>query len=89
MVLTKGQVLGGDSGFSYEGTYEVSGEAFTAKVCVRNFDPAVPNVLGVPSPFDLLINARMQGEAMTGTGALAIAPDSKIVVRLKKSTALK
>lgn len=88
VVLTNGRVLGGDSGFSYEGTYEVKDELFKAKVSVKNFDPAVPNVLGVPSPFDLIIDARMQRDAINGTGALANAPDSKIVVRLTKSVPL-
>ena len=58
-------------------------------MCVKNFDPAVTNVLGVPSPFYLLIDARMQGDAINGMGALANAPDSKIVVRLKKDADLR
>lgn len=89
VVLIKGQVLGGDSGFAYDGTYEMKGDVFTGKVSVKNFDPAIPNVLGVPSPFQLLIDGTLRGDSIDGTGALAIAPDSKIVVRLKKTVDLK
>jgi T3SS negative regulator,GrlR len=89
VVLVRGQVLGGDSGFTYDGTYEVKNDAFKAKVSVKNFDPAIPNVLGVPTPYELLIEGRLQGDSINGTGALAIAPDSKIVVRLKKTAEIK
>jgi hypothetical protein len=89
VVLTKGRLLGGDSGFTYDGTYELKENLFTAKVSVKNFDSAVSNVLGIPGNFDLLVEGKMQGDAINGTGALTKAPDSKIVVRLTKSVELK
>jgi hypothetical protein len=90
VVLTRGgQVLGGDSGFTYSGTYEFKDSLLKAKVAVKNFDSSVPNVLGIPGDFDLLVEGKMQGADINGTGALTNAPDSKIVVRLKKSTDLK
>jgi hypothetical protein len=88
-VFTKGQVLGGDSGFSYSGTYELMDAIFKAKVFVRNIDPLISNVIGIPGDFNLLIDAKLDGDEITGTGALVIAPDSKIVVRLKKEIDLK
>ena len=89
VVLTNGRALGGDSGFVYEGTYEFKDDVLTARVSVKNFDPAIPNVLGVPSPFTLLIDGKLKGDGINGTAALANAPDSKIVVRLTKSSPLK
>jgi hypothetical protein len=89
VVLTNGQVLGGDSGFTYSGTYELTDNVLKAKVSVKNFDSAASNVLGIPGNFDLLIEGKVQGNDINGTGALANAPDSKMVVRLKKSTDLK
>jgi hypothetical protein len=89
VVFIKNQILGGDSGFSYSGTYEFKDNVFTGKVSVKNFDPNVPNVLGIPGDFNLLIEGKMEGDEITGTGALANAPDSKIVVRLRKDTDLK
>jgi hypothetical protein len=89
VVLVRGQVLGGDSGFAYIGSYELKENAFKANVLVKNIDPAIPNVLGIPGNFDLIIAGNLQGDEITGTGAWVKAPDSKIVVRLKKDTALK
>jgi hypothetical protein len=84
VVLVRGQVLGGDSGFAYSGTYEFKGDTFSARVQVKNFDAAIPNVLGIPGSLDLVIDAKMQGDGIAGTAALASAPDSKMFVRLKK-----
>jgi hypothetical protein len=80
----KGQVLGGDSGFFYAGSYQVSGDSFKGKVSVKNFDPAIPNVIGVVGDFDLLLEGKIQGASISGTGALATAPSAKIIVKLTK-----
>jgi|SRR5580692_2759722 hypothetical protein len=88
-VFTKGQILGGDSGFTYAGTYDLKDNLLKGKVLVRNFDPAVSNVLGIPGDFELLLDAKVQGNEITGTGALAKLPDSKIVVKLTKITDLR
>ncbi len=88
VVLTRGQVLGGDSGFTYSGTYELKDSVFKAKVSVKNFDSAIPNVLGILSDFDLLVEGTMAGDKINGTGALATHPDVKIVVRLAKFLSL-
>jgi|ERR1700722_12873079 len=82
VVLLKGQVYGGDNGFFYLGTYDEKGDTFRGKVSVKNFDSAIPNVIGVVGDFDLLIEGKIQGDAINGTGALTAAPDAKIVVRL-------
>jgi hypothetical protein len=89
VVFMNGQLLGGDSGFTYSGAYELKGEILKANVSVKHFDPSIPNVLGVPGDFDLLIEGKMEGNEINGTGALVNFPDSKIVVRLKKETDLK
>lgn len=89
IVLVRGQVLGGDSGFAFTGTYEQKESIFKARVSVKNIDPAIPNVLGVPGNFDLTIEATLRGDEINGTGALLQAPDLKIVVRLKKNADLK
>jgi hypothetical protein len=88
-VFTKGQILGGDSGFTYAGSYEIKDEVLKAKVAVKNFDSSISNVLGIPGNFDLLVEGTIQGDVIKGTGALANAPDSKIVIRLTKSVAMK
>jgi hypothetical protein len=89
VVLIKNQVLGGDNGFTYSGTYEFKNTVFSAKVLVKNFNPAIPNVLGIPGNFSLSIEGKLDGNEISGTGSLLNFPDSKIVVRLKKDTDLK
>lgn len=74
VVLTGSKVFGGDSGFTYAGTYELSGDAFKAKVSVKNFDPNFNNVLGVRGNFELLLEGKVQGDSIVGTGALVTAP---------------
>jgi hypothetical protein len=88
VVLIRGQVLGGDSGFTYSGTYELADNVFKANVSVQNFDTAIPNVLGIPGNFDLLVEGKLQGDNINGTGALTTHPDAKIVIRLAKFRSL-
>jgi hypothetical protein len=83
VVFTKGQVLGGDSGFAYVGSYEEKGDTVKARVSATQFDPNIPSVLGVPGNHDLLIEGKIKNDAIEGTGALVTHPDSKIVVRLR------
>ncbi|MGH9736751.1 MAG: GrlR family regulatory protein [Candidatus Acidiferrales bacterium] len=88
VVLTHGRVLGGDSGFTYVGSFEFHNPQFKAKVAVKNFDPTIPSVLGVVGDFDLLIEGNLQGDELNGLAALADAPDAKMVVRLAKQLGL-
>lgn len=88
VILQKGHVLGGDNGFYYIGSYSVDGDNFSGKVAVKNFDGSIPNVIGVAGDFDLLLEGKVQGDAINGVGSLAIAPNAKIVVRLMKRSNL-
>jgi hypothetical protein len=84
VVFTKGQVLGGDSGFAYVGTFEQKGDVLKAKITTTQFDPNIQSVMGVPGNHDLLIDGKVANETIEATGALAAYPDSKIVVRLRR-----
>ena len=88
VVLIDGRVYGGDSGFSYVGSYELKAASFRGKVSVKNFDPAIANVLGVVGDFELLLEGTVQGLSISGTAALASAPNARIVVRLTKRSDL-
>ena len=46
-VFTKGKIFGGDSGYTYTGTYEETDNQVKARVSVQNFSPGVPNVMCV------------------------------------------
>jgi hypothetical protein len=89
VVLVGTRVLGGDSGFAYEGTFEFKDNTLKARVVVKNFDASVPNVLGVSSPFNLVIDGKLQGDVISGFAALANAPNSKMTVRLTRTASLK
>jgi len=84
VVFTKGQVLGGDSGFAYVGSYELKGDVLKARVTATQFDKNIPSVLGVPGNPDLLIEGKVSNDSIDATGALATHPDTKIVVRLTR-----
>jgi hypothetical protein len=77
-----------DNGFTYNDTFALKDDTFKAKASVKNFDAAIPNVLGVPGNFDLLLEGKILGDKIEGTGALATHPEAKIVVRLEKVVGL-
>jgi hypothetical protein len=52
-VFMNGKVLGGDSGYTYIGTYTVQDDVLESQIRVKNFLPEVPNVLGIIGDFDL------------------------------------
>ena len=84
VVLTGGKVYGGDSGFTYAGSYELNGDAFKAKVTVKNFDPSFSSVFGSTGSFELVLEGKVQGDLIVGTGALVSAPTAKMSIRLTK-----
>ena len=84
VVFIKGQVLGGDSGFAYVGSYELKGDILKARVSATQFDQNLPSVLGVPGNHDLLIEGKITDDRINGTGALVTHPDTKIAVHLSR-----
>jgi|ERR1700683_40139 len=84
VVLTKGQALGGDAGFTYIGTYEVTGDTIRGRIAVKNYDPSVQSVLGVRGDFELLLEGKVQGDSITGMGTMANSPNARIAMRLTK-----
>ena len=84
VVFTHGRALGGDNAFAYSGTFEIKGEQLAATINVKNFNPSIHNVLGIPGDFDLVIAGRVEGEVIEATGHLLAHPDPKIVVRFRK-----
>jgi len=83
-VLTKGQVFGGDSAYTYSGTYQTEQTTFKARVAVKNFLPGIPNVLGVVGDFELSLTGTVEGTVIKGKAALAGQPGAGIVVKLTK-----
>lgn len=89
VVLTKGQVLGGDSAFTYVGTYEESENGFRASVLVQNFNPLVGNVLGIAGDFTLNLRVAKTGNGiMQGEGSTPAAPGFGLKVKLTRRAKL-
>jgi hypothetical protein len=69
------------------GTYE-GDSVVKARVLVQQFDPNVPNVLGVAGDFELLVSVTVKDNAMTGTAMLANQPARSLGIKLVRKSGL-
>ncbi len=83
-VLTKGQIFGGDSGFTYTGKYEADDNSFRARVAVSNFLPDVPSIFGLQGDYELSLAGTVDGHVIRGKAVLVGQAGVGIVVRLTK-----
>jgi hypothetical protein len=83
-VFVKGKVFGGDSGFTWVGTYAEDGRIVKARVNVHNFDPSIQSVLGITGDYEMHISGNVQGDVITGTAMLANQPQHSLAIRLTK-----
>jgi hypothetical protein len=88
VVFVNGKVLGGDTGYTYIGTYNVEGDVITARVKVNNFLPEIPNVLGIAGDFELEMKARMVDRTIQGAMSLVGRPGAGIAVKMTKRAEL-
>lgn len=88
IVFVQRRVLGGDSAYVYTGTYERDGDKISARVLVRNFNPAIGNVLGVKGDFELTVEGTIQGDIIKGSASLVNREGPGIVVKLTKVASL-
>jgi hypothetical protein len=86
-VFVKGKMFGGDSGFSYIGTYE-GDPVLKARVLVQQFDAGIPNVLGMAGDFELNVTATVKGDTMAGTAIVAGQPQRSLGIKLVKKADL-
>lgn len=86
-VFVNGRVLGGDTGFTYVGTYSEKDGNLTAQVRVTNFLPDIPNVLGVEGDFDLLIHGPRKGQVIEASGSVVGQPGA-VALKLTKEASL-
>jgi hypothetical protein len=52
-IFKDGKINGGDLGYFYRGSYEVSDSRLTAKIKVKRWNPAVQGIFGSYPEFDL------------------------------------
>jgi hypothetical protein len=63
-----GQVLGGDSAFTYIGTYTRNGRSLAATMHVKRYSTDIPGVLG-RDEFDMNLTGTLQGNIIVVQGA--------------------
>ncbi len=88
VVFVNGKVLGGDTGYSYVGTYTLEDDTLKAHIRVSNFLPDVPNVLGLSGDFDLEIIAPVTGDLVQGAMSLVGRPGAGVAVKMMKKASL-
>jgi hypothetical protein len=73
VMLTNGQLRGGDSAIAYSGTFSQNGDAFTAAVATSRHAPGMPSIFGIDA-----VNINLTGKSSNGgatcTGTAAQAP---------------
>jgi hypothetical protein len=88
IVFVKGQVLGGDNGFIYTGTYKSDGKMISALVLVRNFAPGIVSVLGIEGVVELTVQGTVEGKVIKGSASLIDQEGPRMVMKLTKVTDL-
>lgn len=88
IVFARGQALGGDNAYVYSGTYQSDAARISARVLVRNFNPAIGNVLGIKGDFELIVQGTIQGDTIKGSASLVNQEGPGMVVKLTKVTSL-
>lgn len=87
-VFSNGKVFGGETGFYYVGTYEADGNVVTARVVIRNFDPAIASGFGIAGDYEMDVSAMLQDDKMKGTAMIAGQPQHSLGVHLSKKANL-
>jgi hypothetical protein len=88
IVLTKGHVFGGDTGFYYAGKYELQAELLRARVTVRKFLPGVVSIFGIEGDYDVELTATVSGSVINGKAVIPGHPEAGLIVRLTKRSEL-
>ena len=83
-MFIKGKVFGGDTGYTYVGTYTAEGNLLKANVIVQAFLPGIPNVTGVVGDFELNLVGTIAGDVIQATGSLPGNQAVGIAVKLTK-----
>lgn len=85
LLLETERGFGGDSGYAYVGTYNVSSDKFEANITISrfNFSPEVESAWGPDvSELDVQASLTREDDIMYGTMWPKLAPDNKLAVFL-------
>jgi hypothetical protein len=70
MLLKNGNVFGGNSGYTFMGTYQADDRSVKAQIKIQRFIPGVPNAWGMQGDFELQVQGAVQGDIIRGTAQL-------------------
>jgi T3SS negative regulator,GrlR len=87
VMLLNGKLYGGDSGFTYLGSYSETGDSVTAEIKVRNFESEVRGLMGL-SDYTLSLQGRSFGDVITGNATTPSSPGVTMDIRMTKRSAL-
>jgi hypothetical protein len=81
IVLADGKLTGSDSVLAYSGSYEISGDHFTAIVFTERHSPGQPSLFGIDN-IELEVNGKLNGTTVCCSGRARHAPDVPFHVTL-------
>ncbi len=88
VILNEGKVFGGDSGYTYIGTYREETGKLTCVVRVSKFLGSFISVLGVEGDYDLQMVTNIHDNEMQGIMSVVGMPDLQLAVKLTKRSDL-
>lgn len=84
-VLSDGKVFGGDSGYTYVGTYTKEGEIFNAEVLVEPFLSDYKSIFQTTGQsFNLQISGNMTGNSGFAHGSPREMPNFRLTLKLTR-----
>ena len=88
VVLYNGKVLGGDSAYTYVGTYTMEDKNLKCLVRVSKFLEGFISVLGIEGDSDLQMEAAFNPQVMQGVMHVVGNPELQLAVKLTKISEL-
>jgi hypothetical protein len=81
-VFKDGKVNGGDLGYIYRGTYEISDSKLTAKIKLNRWNPVITSIFGSFPEFDLDLTGHLppDGSLFYVEGAVVQNPSLRITI---------
>ena len=80
VIFEGGRVVGGDGGYYYKGTYEISGESISGKLFVKKFNEGYNSVFGPVEAFNLQASGTASDSVMILLASAAELPNLKMSI---------
>lgn len=80
LVINNGRLLGGDNGYYYFGTYNITGDNINATITVVKYDPNSTSIFGNVDHFQLTVSGKIDEHEFNIAGAIVNNPQAQIQV---------